>query len=221
MLVSCTRDVDSRKPAAMAQADPTPQVGLSSLKRVGARGASAAQDDAGQERLTEDDRRRLSMTQNAYFGAAIVGQSSFPEVPTASDWAAAARMSDEELQAEAKRGDTKAKFLWADRLLGNAERELKTKGSTKHVVEIFPLINELTAKSASPLAAYMFGRQMYGLSTTHNPAYVVGALQVGYARGDSSAKDALAAFELKHPGVDEALVRQVIHALEAPRQKGP
>lgn len=169
---------------------------------------------ASEEALTSDQRRQVRGLGASYFGMEPIADPEFPEVPTAEDWAASFRMTDDELRKRAESGDTKAKFLWADRLLGAAEKEIKQTGSSKKALDAFVLVGELASRSRSPLAAYVFGRQMYNLSTTRNPAYVVAALQVGYSRGDARAQNALEAFEAQHPGIDEALVRQIIDSIE-------
>lgn len=169
-----------------------------------------------EEALTPGERGQAGGLGAAYFGMEPIADPGFPEVPTAQDWAEASRMTDDELRRRAEGGDTKAKFLWADRLLGVAEKELKQTGSSEKALDAFVLVGELASRSRSPLAAYMFGRQMYNLGTTHNPAYVVAALQVGYSRGDTRARNALEAFEARHPNIDEALVRQIIDSMETP-----
>lgn len=79
-------------------------------------------------------------------------------------------------------------------------------------------VSQLMSESRSPFVAYLYGRQRYALADK-NPAYIVGALQAGYARGDTRAKERLVEFEAAHPGVDEEVVRSVVLALQLPPDK--
>lgn len=171
--------------------------------------------------LTVSEMRQVERLKASYFGLGAGGHERYPEVPTPEEWAVAFRKSDEQLKREAETGDITAKFLWADRLLGLAERDVASNGPDAHGIEAFVVTDEIMRASRSPFAAYLFGRQMYNLSTTRNPAYVVAALQVGYSRGDARARDALVAFEANHPGVDQALVTQIINSVEKQHKPKP
>lgn len=181
-------------------------------------GSSVARDGRSQRlAVTDAEAKQLQAHTKQYFGVSMARSGAFSEVPTAEEWAAAFRMSDEELRAAAAKGDLKAKFLWGDRLLSNAIRDRSAR-SAEPPAELSIVIGELSLRSASPQAAYLFGRQMYELGTTRNPAYVAAALEYGNRRGDPRAEDALRVFRQNNPDIDEGLVTQVLDSLERPHR---
>lgn len=174
------------------------------------------------EASTDSERKNLETLNNRYFGA--LAYSSKEELeqlrklgfPSPTDWIKAQLLSDTDLQERYQRGNIVAGMIYADRLISQAENDLRRLRSTNTAthnsgdlavaIEAAVLIGELKSQSNSPFLAYQYAAMRQALDMEPQPERTAGALLAASARGDSRAQGFYDQFSRIHKDMNADLI---------------
>lgn len=190
-------DLGEARPVASPRSESVPRHAVSSAP-------SAVQATSWTEQLRlvpEHDRALLMALNERYFGSlSFESPEEHAELialgfPTVDEWLAANRMTDSELAQLAKRGNIKAKALYADRAISNLEKlkavapAAATADHERRLIDAATvstyMADQALETNRNAFAAYVLGRQRATLYGSHEPLFA--ALMVGRDLGDRRA----------------------------------
>ncbi|MCD9046792.1 hypothetical protein [Luteimonas sp. MHLX1A] len=163
--------------------------------------------------LPGEEARYLTVKNDSYFGA--LGYTSVKErdllrqigVPLPDDFLAARRLTSQELASAAENGDVRARLLYIDRLVDEAQGKstsdtgIAGEEATALAARASFEIGKLKTQSNSAFIPYLDAR-LFTTGSDAKPEYVTGAMLAAMDRGDTRALGLLESYASEHPTVD-------------------
>lgn len=185
------------------------------------------------DKLPVSQREMLQDRNAAYFGSLEFSDAEEWKTmarqgfPLPEDWIDASTMSSDELKRMAERGSTKARMLYADRMIDEAIGHLPVRqrdpGAYDHgpggaaAIQAYIEVGRLVDSTSSPFASYVGGRLRYSLDVPASREAIAGAMFAASQRGDARAAAMLERFVADNPGMD---VGSIVAAYQALKAKG-